>query len=67
MGIPPQVKAAFYGPYCGLLVPVARSKTCYIIKPTGANNPSQNAGTEHWKQTLAITTSSLMYSSGLPA
>jgi hypothetical protein len=42
-------------------------ETKYIIEPTGADCPSQNTGAEQWNQTLAITTQSLLYGSGLPA
>jgi hypothetical protein len=42
-------------------------ETKYIIEPTGADSPSQNAGVEQWNQTLAITTWSLPDGSGLPA
>jgi hypothetical protein len=39
----------------------------YVVEPTGADSPSQNAGAERWNQTLAITTLLLLYGSGLPA
>jgi hypothetical protein len=42
-------------------------ETKYIIEPKGADSPLQNAGVEQWNQTLAITTRSLLYGSGLPA
>ncbi len=42
-------------------------ETKYIIEPTGVDCPSQNTVAEQWNQTLAITTRSLLYGSGLPA
>ncbi len=39
----------------------------HIVKPTGADSPSQNGGAEKWNHTLAVTTRSLLYGSGLLA
>jgi hypothetical protein len=40
---------------------------CYVVEPTGADSPSQNAGAERWNQTLVVITRSLLYGSGLPS
>jgi hypothetical protein len=42
-------------------------ETKYIIEPTCMDSPLQNAGAEQCNQTLAITTRSLLYGSGLLA
>jgi hypothetical protein len=42
-------------------------ETKYIIEPTGVDSPLQNSGAEQRNQTLAITTRSLLFGSGLPA
>ena len=34
--------------------------TC-VIKPTGADNPAQNRGTELWNGTSAVTVRTLLY------
>jgi transposase InsO family protein len=42
-------------------------KARYIVEPVGTDSPSQNGGAEKWNHTLAVTTRSLLYGSGLPA
>jgi hypothetical protein len=42
-------------------------KAWYIVEPPGADSPLQNGGAEKWNHTLAVTTRSLLYGSGLPA
>jgi hypothetical protein len=39
----------------------------YIVKPTGANSPSQNGRAEIYNNTLAVRVCTLLYGSGLPA
>ncbi len=39
----------------------------YVVKPTGADSPSQNGGVEIYNNTLAIKVRTLLYGSGLPA
>jgi hypothetical protein len=38
----------------------------YVVKPTGANSPSQNGGAEVYNGTLAVIVRTLLYGSGLP-
>ena len=38
----------------------------YVVKPTGADNPSQHGRIEKWNDTLGITVRVLLYSSRLP-
>jgi hypothetical protein len=47
--------------------PSLLQKAWYIVEPMGADNPLQNGGAEKWNHTLAVTTWSLLYGSGLPA
>jgi hypothetical protein len=42
-------------------------KHMYVVKPTGADSPSQNVGTEKWNDILAVTTRALLYGTNLPA
>lgn len=42
-------------------------KHLYVVEPTGADSPSQNGMTEHWNDTLAVTTRALLYGAALPA
>ncbi len=39
----------------------------YVVEPTGADSPAQNGGAKKWNHTLAVTTPSLLYGTGLPA
>jgi hypothetical protein len=39
----------------------------YVVKPTGADSPSQNGGAEIYNNTLAMKVCTLLYGSGLPA
>ena len=39
----------------------------YVVKPTGADSPSQNSGVERYNNTLAVIVRTLLYGSGLPA
>ena len=39
----------------------------YVVKPTGANSPSQNSGAKIYNNTLAVKVCTLLYGSGLPA
>jgi hypothetical protein len=39
----------------------------YVVKPTGADSPSQNGGAEVYNITLAVKVRTLLYGSGLPA
>jgi hypothetical protein len=39
----------------------------YVVEPTGADGPAQNGGAKKWNHTLAVTTRSLLYGTGLPA
>jgi hypothetical protein len=39
----------------------------YVVKPTGADSPSQNGGTEIYNNTLAVKVRTLLNGSGLPA
>jgi hypothetical protein len=41
-------------------------KHLYVVKPTGADSPSQNGGAEKWNDTLAVTTRALLYGASLP-
>ena len=42
-------------------------KHLYVVEPTGADSPSQNAGAEKWNDTLAVTARALLYGAALPA
>jgi hypothetical protein len=39
----------------------------YVVKPTGADSPSQNGGAEIYNNTLAVKVLTLLYGAGLPA
>jgi hypothetical protein len=39
----------------------------YVVKPTGADSPSQNGGAEIYNNTLAVKVCTLLYGLGLPA
>jgi hypothetical protein len=39
----------------------------YVVKPTGADSPSQNGGAEIYNNTLAVKVPTLLYGLGLPA
>jgi hypothetical protein len=39
----------------------------YVVKPTGADSPSQNGGTKIYNNTLAVKVRTLLYGAGLPA
>ena len=39
----------------------------YVVKPTSADSPSQNGGTEIYNNTLAVKVCTLLYGSGFPA
>jgi hypothetical protein len=39
----------------------------YVVKPTGADSPSQNGGVEIYNNTLAVKVRTLLYGSGLSA
>ena len=39
----------------------------YVVKPTGADSPSQNGGVEIHNNTLAVKVRILLYGAGLPA
>jgi hypothetical protein len=39
----------------------------YVVKPTGADSPSQNGGAKIYNNTLAVKVCTLLYGSGLPA
>jgi hypothetical protein len=39
----------------------------YVVKPTGADSPSQNGGTESYNHTLAVKIRTLLYGPSLPA
>jgi hypothetical protein len=39
----------------------------YVVKPTGADSPSQNGGAKIYNNTLAVNVWALLYGAGLPA
>ncbi len=39
----------------------------FVVKPTGADSPSQNGGTESYNHILAVKVRTLLYGTGLPA
>jgi len=45
---------------------VLESEFGYIVEPTGADNPSQNGGSEIYNDKLAVKTRTLLYQSNLP-
>ena len=45
---------------------VLESEFGYIVEPTGADNPSQNGGSEIYNDKLAVKTRTLLYQSHLP-
>lgn len=46
---------------------MALNKYCYVVEPTGADNPSQNGQAERYNKMIATTTGALLYGTDLTA
>jgi hypothetical protein len=52
---------------CGNFWTMMLEEFNYVVKPTGADSPSQNGGAEIYNNTLTVKVRTLLYGSGLPA